>query len=349
MGDRNLASTEGARRYMNTTGSSYAIDISMSDSTVNALVRSDYRLYLFKAVESAMGGGAPTVWAATSRYSATTKINWTEQYYAYASMEEVQNGVNFYGSDTEKIDLGQILEVHANALVSVANGGTPLGITVTNTTTTPFSCGLAQPSPLTGGEPSPICAFPLYGRHDDLIIPVQKVALVFMTKPYDHGTVIESSIGSAVLVDLTTRNSVELEYEINNGWSWTGNVAADIPKEKFRQTLVVPSQASASEPPSAQGTDRVTSVCVSKPSSAKWWHPVATLATANSGHTDGRTFAARLTPAPGAETIVKGGTYLVGFLNQAGSYELWQAVCTFVPGDLDNPYDFKLIQRADDR
>jgi hypothetical protein len=347
MSDRNLAGTEAARGYVNTAGSPYSIDITMSDQTVNALSAGRYRLFLFKAVESAVGGGAPTVWAATGRYSASTKINWTEQYYAYASMEEVQNGVNFYGSDTEQIDLGQILEVHANALVSVANGGTPIGITASNTTTTQFSCGLAQPSPLAGGQPSPICAFPLYGRNQDLMVPLQKVALVFAAAPYQQGTVIESSIGPAVLADLTTHNSVSLEYDVNRGWSWSGNVASDIPPDKFVQTLIVPTMASTADAESALGADPVRSVSIWTPSRANPLRPLNMIASGPGGHTDNRTLAARLTPVTGAPAIAKDSLYLASYRTEDDRTELWQVKCTFVPGAPDVPYDFQKIQRAD--
>lgn len=351
MSDTNLAGTGASRGYVNVAGSPYSIDITMSAATVSALSTGRYKLFLFKAVESAVGGGAPTVWAATSRYSASTKINWTEQYYAYASMEEVQSGVNFYGSDTEQINLGQVLDVAENAIVSVSNGGTPIGITARNTTSTQFSCGLAQPSPLAGGNPSPICAFPLYGHNQDLIVPLQKVALVFAAAPYQQGTVIESSIGPAVLVDLTGTNSVNLGYDINRGWGWTGNVASNIPPDDFVQTLIVPSLGAVAEDGSVGvtglNTDPVRSVAIWTPSPARPLRPLNMIASGPTGFTDANSLAARLNPVNGAVPIARNSLYIATYRTEDDRSEAWQVRCTYVPTAPDGPYDFQKIQPAD--
>lgn len=344
----NALESDAPLPYVNVVGSPYAIDIAMSPATVNALANGRYQLFMFKAVQSAVGGGMPTVWSATSRYSALTKVNWTEQYYAYASTQEIRNGVNFLGSDTAQINLGQYLDVAANALVSVNNGATPQGITSRNLTTTPFTTGLAQPGP-GSTEPAPICAFPLYGKNMDLMIPRQKVALVFAAAPLEQGMVIESSIGPAVLVDLTLRNSATLEYDVNKGWSWNGNVASDIPADQFVQTLIVPTADRADSPASAFATEPVRSIGIWTPSPARWYQPLNLIATSPSGYTDANSLACRLTPtAPNAAPVLRDGIYLATYRNTDNTSETWQVRCTYVPGSPDNPYDFAKIQRADD-
>lgn len=352
MANHNLASTDAGRGYRNLAGTPYSIDITMSAATVEALSESNYRLFLFKAVASAVGGGAPTVWGATSNYSTSTQIDWTEEYYAYASTEEVQNGLNFYGSDSAQIDLGQTLDVANNAIVSVVDGGaSPTGITIANTTHTPFSCGLAQPNPLGGqsSPPSPICAFPLYGGNQDLLIPLEQVALVFAAGPYQQGTVIESSIGPAVLADLTYTTSVSLNYDINNGWSWSGTVASDIPPNAFVQTLIVPSPPSGSSA-GGSGTpnaDPVRSVSIWSASRANPLRPLNMIATGSGqGYTNGNSLADTLTVSPGAE-VKLGHRYIANYLTQDNRPEAWQVECTYVPASPDNPYDFTKIQKAD--
>jgi hypothetical protein len=341
--------SDAPQPYVNVTGSPYSLDITMTPATVKALADGRYQLFMFKAVQSAVGGGKPTVWSATSRYSALTKVNWTEQYYAYASTQEIRNGVNFLGSDTAQINLGQYLDVAANALVSVSNGGTPQGITSRNLTTTAFTTGLAQPGP-GSTEPAPICAFPLYGKNLDLMIPLQKVALVFAAAPLQQGMVIESSIGPAVLVDLTLQNSATLAYDVNKGWSWNGNVASDIPADQFVQTLIVPSADSADSPASAFATDPVLSVGIWTPSPSKWYKPLNMIASSpDGGYTDARSLACRLTPAASnSDPVTRGETYLATYRNTDNTSEIWQVRCTYVPGSPDNPYDFAKIQRADD-
>ncbi|MCK8679990.1 MULTISPECIES: hypothetical protein [Streptomyces] len=344
MRNPHLAVNPPAGRFRDAEGTPYMINVAMSPETVQQLAQGNYKLFMFKAVQSAVGGGAPTVWAATTQYSTSTSVAWTEDYYAYASMEEIQNGVDFSSSDTEAIDLGQILQVSGQAVGSVVDGGTPGAVTVQNTVTTPFTCGLAQPNPTGGGLPTPICAFPLYGLNLDLIVPLEKVALVFAAAPYQEGMVIESSIGPAVLADLTLSNNISLGYDINNGWSWTGNQASDIPSDQFIETLIVPSGLGQSVGlPNLLG-DAVTSVSIWTPMSTKPFQPNNIIARASSGSVDQNSLAAVLTPQAGAAVIRKDQVYIAEFFVRPTVMETWQVQCTYVPEAPGNPYDFKKLR-----
>ena len=222
----------------NMAGTPYSISIKMDEATVNGLGRGNFSLYAFKAVTSAVGGGRPTVWASTAMYSTNTTVDWTENYYAYASTKEVRNGVTFGASDTKQIDLGQTLSVAANAIGSVdPNIGIDGTICVANTTSSPFSCGLAQPSPLASG-PSPVCAFPLFGHNTDVITPLQKVALMFASQPLTTGSVVEQAFGQCLLVDLTGTTYMNLSYELNSGWKWPGNAAKILGSNEFIPALI---------------------------------------------------------------------------------------------------------------
>jgi len=75
---------------------------------------------------------------------------------------------------------------------------------------------------LTTHEATPLCAFPLFGNNMDVIIPIEKVLLMFSTTPVNTGTVIEQSYGSGLLIDLTAENHRSVGYDINKGWSWGG-------------------------------------------------------------------------------------------------------------------------------
>lgn len=344
MRNPHLASTPAAGRYRDAEGTPYMINLSMPAATVQQLAAGNYKLFMFKAVQSAVGGGAPTVWAATTQYSTNTSVSWTEDYYAYASMEEIQSGVDFSSSNTEAINLGQILQVAGQAVGTVADGGTPEAITVQNTVTTPFTCGLAQPNPTGGGLPTPICAFPLYGLNLDLIVPLEKVALVFAAGPYQEGMVIESSIGPAVLADLTLSNNISLGYDINNGWTWTGNQASDIPSDEFVQTLIVPPGLGAAPGVPSLIADPITSVSIWTPFTTKPYLPNTIVARAPSGSNDRNSLAAVLTAQPGTVAIRKGDVYIAEFFVQPTVMETWQVQCTYVPLAPDSPYDFKKIR-----
>ncbi|GAA2395950.1 hypothetical protein GCM10010420_21890 [Streptomyces glaucosporus] len=333
-------------RLRNVEGTHYSIDLTMSGDTVRALHDSGFKLFMFKAVESAMGGGRPTVWASTANYSPDTSLNWVEKYYAYASMHAIENGVDFTGSDHSQIDLGQVLEVEENAVVSVSNqGGTAGAVTIHNRTKTRFSCGLSQPNPLGSTKPpTPICAFPLFGSSRDLITPVEKVALVFATSPHNDGTVIESAIGPAVLVDLTGTGHADLSYDADSGWSWAGNVATNIPDDAFVETLVAPPELQGGGLRSPGSGDPANSISVYQ-SLTGANTPRTLLAHSNAGDVTPSTVSASLTPVSGAPVIRQDGEYYLSYTFQSSRVtELWKVRCTRT-GDSTTPYQFAKVSK----
>jgi len=200
----------------------YEIDITMDDTTVNALVGGNYNLYGFKAVQTTQSGGAPLVWFTLpdTGYSALTQLMWSVQYEAYTSHSSIIPSGQVKASFTAPIALGQTLEVEAAGIGPVKNGGTAQAISLLNTTNTQFTCGIAQHS--ADGSNNPMCAFPLYGEQLDVIVPIEKVLLMFSSVPINTGTVIEQAYGPAILIDLTSASLRAVSYDINDGWSWGG-------------------------------------------------------------------------------------------------------------------------------
>ncbi len=202
----------------------YSVTISMSGSTVQTLLASNFQLYGFKAVQTTLGGGAPTVWFKTGTFSSTTAVNWTEQYQAYTSTT-VNFGPNtqIVASDSQNINLGQTMTVAAGGIGTVVNGGTTSAISIFNTTSTQFTCGINQMQSVNGAQvPTPLCAFPLYGNMLDVIAPIERVLLMFSTLPVNTGTVIYQAYSQGVLIDLTSVQQRAVTFDINAGWSWGG-------------------------------------------------------------------------------------------------------------------------------
>jgi hypothetical protein len=199
----------------------YEIDVTMSPDTVTALVEGNFNLYAFKAVQATQGGGAPLVWfqLPPEDYSTRTQVVWEVQYQAYTSRSKIIPNGKVTASFSTNIDLGQTLNVVAGGTGDVTKGGPRQAVSVNNTTTTQFTCGISQRA---GTATNPMCAFPLYGQHLDVIAPIEKVLLMFSTKPVNTGTVIEQAYSPGVLVDLTSSNERTVSYDINKGWSWGG-------------------------------------------------------------------------------------------------------------------------------
>lgn len=200
-------------------GTLYQVNISMSSETVQALIKHNYNLYGFKAVQSSIGGGAPLVWFKTQDFSVETVIEWEKQYEAYTSKDVIIPNGRIRSSFSASINLGQTLLVEAGGIGQVVNGGQPQAISIQNNTSVSFTCGISQRQE---GVASPICAFPLFGNNLDVIAPIEKVLFMFSTTPVNTGTVIEQAYGPGILIDMTSDNQRYVEYDINQGWSWGG-------------------------------------------------------------------------------------------------------------------------------
>lgn len=201
----------------------YEVKIKMDLETANYLFERKNSLYAFKAVQTAMAGGKPTVWFQTMRYSTTTNISWQVQYEAYTSSSEIVSGVTIDASFTVPIDLGQLLTVNSGTGTGVVtNAGSAGTVSIYNATNFDFTCGIAQSA--NGATAEPMCAFPLTGTEMDVIAPIEKVLLMFATEAVNTGTVIERAYGPGLLIDLTgaPANTREVTYKKSEGWEWGG-------------------------------------------------------------------------------------------------------------------------------
>jgi hypothetical protein len=226
----------------------YQVQISMTAATVTALTESGSRLQAFRAVQSSDRAGRPLLWRSPD-YSATTYVDWTSRYFAYTSRSAIKAGQRVVVGFQAVIDTGQTLNVTSGGIGEVSAEGRAGEISILNTTTTQFTCGIGGPA----DNPEPTCAFPLYGNHLQRIVPLPKILLMFSTQPLVPGTVISGTImttltsfGPAVLVDLGSESDRAVSYDINTGWSWGGfSWARQIPAGTDLVPLLIESPVAA--------------------------------------------------------------------------------------------------------
>ncbi len=200
----------------------YEIAITMAQDTVNKLNENHFRLYGFKAVKASGGTGAPLVWFRTSRYGLRTELAWAEDYQAYTTTGQIIPKGRIVATNAYDIDLDQTLAVTGTDGTGAVDTehGTEAAIGILNQTSTQFTTGISQTQP--DGTVTPMCAFNLFGHNLDLIVPIEKVLLMFSSEPVDTGTVIEQAYSEGLIIDLTAVNSRKVEYDINEGWKWGG-------------------------------------------------------------------------------------------------------------------------------
>ena len=205
-----------------TVKTGYKLNIQMDDETVNKLAAGNFSLYAFKAVQTKIGGGQPVVWFKTKEFSLSTQVTWSLDFGAYTSKTQIIANANIVASASYPIELGQILEVQkSSGTGEVKQDGTGGAISIYNTTQTGFTCGISVKA---GSSSNAICAFPLYGENTNVIIPIEKVLVMFASDEVNTGTVIEKAFTSSFLVDLTgaTENTRQITYNINTSWDAGG-------------------------------------------------------------------------------------------------------------------------------
>jgi hypothetical protein len=203
----------------------YQVTINMPQATVTDLVNSRNILYVFRAVRASDPAGRPLLWM-SAPYSVVTQINCCDRYDAYTSPSPIRAGEQVTAGFSDPIEVGQQLQVQAGGFGDV-EAGHPGAVSILNTTSTYFTCGIGGGG--AGGGAAPFCAFPLYGNSLQVVVPLGKILLMFSSQPVAPGTAIDDfyapavrSFSSGVLIDLATENQPALGYDINAGWSWGG-------------------------------------------------------------------------------------------------------------------------------
>ena len=226
----------------------YQVTITMQPATVTDLINSGNVLYVFRAVQASDSAGRPLVWM-SAPYSVMTQINCSDRYNAYTAPDPIKAGVQVMAGFSDAIELGQQLQVQAGGFGEV-EAGHPGAVSIRNTTGTYFTCGIG------GGGAAPFCAFPLYGNSMQVVVPLEKILLMFSSQPVAPGTIIDdfyapavrSSFSSGVLIDLAAENQPSLGYDIDAGWSWGGfNWGQQVPAGTGLVPLLIEQPQSDSE------------------------------------------------------------------------------------------------------
>ncbi len=195
------------------------IDITLSSADMNTLKDEGFALYAFKAVKTAQGGGAPLVWFRTTNLLTTTKVTWEDEYQAYISNDEIIANGKVSASTSVDIKLGQTVNVSNNGIVTTTSDGMAGAVSIQNRGNTPYTTGIAQ---MANGTANPMCAIPLHGVTLDVVIPIQKVLLLFASNTVNTGIVIYKAFSSGFVVDLTDPKAAgmrKVTYVVNKGWT----------------------------------------------------------------------------------------------------------------------------------
>jgi hypothetical protein len=214
----------------------YQFTIELSPATVDALTQGNFSLLAFQGVQTTAAEGQPVVWIQVTELATTIQVSWSPVYAAYIGQSPIVVDGMSLASSMAPIDFGQILQVGQNGVINVTDGGPAGAMSVLNTTTTPWTCGLIGMTTI----PAPITAFPLYGNAMIGMVPGTQVLFVFGSYPTQPGQILDRTLAQGVLVDFSTGDQRSATFDINTGWSFGGQSWAQIipPNTSLQKTLI---------------------------------------------------------------------------------------------------------------
>jgi hypothetical protein len=204
--------------------SDHTVSISLDQTTIDALCASNYYLYGFIGVKSSDLSGLPSVWWSTQDFFKTLTITWAlDKIWVFtSSAKSIEPGDQIQIGNKVPISRDQTFIVNnPGGAGKIKNGSSPSGvIDITNSTKTPYNCGITIETPNNQSVDNPIVELPLYGNSMQALVPLAKILLMFSTKKLQLGTLVKTSSGPCIFIDMTSNSKVNVWYDINGGWTW---------------------------------------------------------------------------------------------------------------------------------
>lgn len=203
----------------------YSVTIAMNEATRQAM--QDRSLVILKAVQLSANvapSAAPLAWVVLHNVGPLVTVMWAAQYMAYTSYSAIDAGAVIRADNSVSIAPGQTSNVNQAVPGAAMPGGPANAISLVNAGEVRWICGIGQWGQ---GDPAPLCAFTPVSDRLTLVIPEEKVLLMFTSRFTDVGTVLEHSPSPALLVDVKAMpDRAEISYDVDQGWQWGGQAWA---------------------------------------------------------------------------------------------------------------------------
>jgi hypothetical protein len=213
------------------TNATFIVGITLSSTTVDALLKGGYSLSLLFATAMTNAAARPTVAFSTRDIMPRMALEWSLSVGAYTSSSPILAGRVISPGFETVVEPGETFLVHAGGGGEVKSEGVFSAITMINETGHQFTSGLSRVV-LGSRVPAPIYAVPLYGHQINVATPLPRCLLLFTTQPASPGTALEKytpsaghggSCSQALLVSVDQSQQRSLSFDMNTGWEWRGN------------------------------------------------------------------------------------------------------------------------------
>ena len=227
----------------------YKITIDLDSTTLSALKDGGFSMHAFKGVKtSAPGSNAlPTLWFQQDRFASKVDISWKDTFGGYFSATDIKENAVIDISTSSAMTLGDILTLLDNGDNSLSTGGVPTAYNFKSDKTETWTCGLTVSAK--GTEATPICAFPQYGAAANVLMPYDKVLLLFTQEQQDTGSVLQTAVTMSISIIMSPQvPEISVAFDINTGWDTRNQPQATSNPVEFNMApdLIVPLKSSVS-------------------------------------------------------------------------------------------------------
>ena len=198
----------------------YTVSIDLDSSTLTALKNGGFSMHAFKGVKTSSPGSSalPTLWFQQDRFSSTVDISWADTFGGYFSATDIKENAVVKISTEDLMNLGDILTLQENGGSAKTSGGVSTAYNFKSDKTETWTCGLTTSAK--GGEATPICAFPQYGAVANVLMPYDKVLLLFTQEQQDTGSVLQTAVSSSISIIMSPQvPDIGVAFDINTGWN----------------------------------------------------------------------------------------------------------------------------------
>lgn len=210
-------------------GYTYNIQVEFDKTELDNIKKRGEKIYAFRAVKTSQDSGRPLVWQIFDVISDDGfTVQWNVENGAYYSYHKITPNSNYLTEKTYPTQFGQVLNIDEINIATVIDGEDKSAISIFNGFTSEYVCGISQKDK--DDNFVPVCAFPLWPNHLDIIVPIEKVALIVATPVQKTATVYEVSRGPGIFIDLTTDNlkNRKIKYD-SSGWHVTDGLGHAVP------------------------------------------------------------------------------------------------------------------------
>lgn len=197
------------------------IVVQLDPTSLMALKDLGYALYALQGFAATNAEGEALIWFETTAYAESTVITSTTAYAAYVEGSAQTGAGVITMMVATPAALGDIVTFADNALTASA-GGYPSGVTIVNTTTTPYAAGLSTANPQAAGGEAAFAAVPLHGLAEAIIAPLGLMLVTFSTAGSQIGAPLPYSMSQSLLITLADQTQLEAAFDINKGWDFNG-------------------------------------------------------------------------------------------------------------------------------